>query len=38
MKQRICIAMALVTPRELLIADEPGTALDVTIQDQIHRL
>lgn len=38
MKQRICIAMSLVTPRELLIADEPGTALDVTIQDQIHRL
>lgn len=38
MKQRICIVMALVTPRELLIADEPGTALDVTIQDQIHRL
>jgi len=38
MKQRICIAMALVTPRELLIADEPGTALDVTVQDQIHRL
>lgn len=38
MKQRMCIAMALVTPRELLIADEPGTALDVTIQDQIHKL
>lgn len=38
MRQRICIAMALVSPRELLIADEPGTALDVTIQDQIHRL
>ena len=38
MKQRICIAMALLTPRELIIADEPGTALDVTIQDQIHRL
>ncbi|MDI3480996.1 MAG: peptide/nickel transport system ATP-binding protein [Tepidanaerobacteraceae bacterium] len=38
MKQRICIAMALVTPRELLIADEPGTALDVTVQDQIHKL
>ncbi|WP_291633075.1 ABC transporter ATP-binding protein [Clostridium sp.] len=38
MKQRICIAMALVEPRALLIADEPGTALDVTIQDQIHRL
>ncbi len=38
MKQRICIAMGLVVPRKLLIADEPGTALDVTIQDQIHRL
>jgi peptide/nickel transport system ATP-binding protein len=38
MKQRICIAMSLVAPRNLLIADEPGTALDVTIQDQIHRL
>lgn len=38
MRQRVCIAMSLVTPRELLIADEPGTSLDVTIQDQIHRL
>ncbi|MDQ0286499.1 peptide/nickel transport system ATP-binding protein [Desulfofundulus luciae] len=38
MKQRICIAMAIVTARELLIADEPGTSLDVTIQDQVHRL
>ncbi|WP_027363599.1 ABC transporter ATP-binding protein [Desulfotruncus alcoholivorax] len=38
MKQRICIAMAIVTARELLIADEPGTALDVTIQDQVHKL
>ena len=38
MKQRVCIAMAIVTARELLIADEPGTALDVTIQDQVHRL
>lgn len=38
MKQRICIAMALLTDRELVMADEPGTALDVTIQDQIHRL
>lgn len=38
MRQRICIAMSLVTPRNLIIADEPGTALDVTIQDQIHRL
>ncbi|KUK10030.1 MAG: Oligopeptide/dipeptide ABC transporter, ATPase subunit [Clostridia bacterium 41_269] len=38
MKQRVCIAMAIVTDRELLIADEPGTSLDVTIQDQVHRL
>lgn len=38
MRQRICIASSLVTPRDLLIADEPCTALDVTIQDQIHRL
>lgn len=38
MRQRICIATALVTPRELLIADEPGTALDVTVQAQIHKL
>ncbi len=37
MKQRICIAMAIVTQRDLMIADEPGTALDVTIQDQIHK-
>lgn len=38
MRQRVCIATSLITPRNLLIADEPGTALDVTIQDQIHRL
>ena len=38
MKQRICIAMAIMTQRDLLIADEPGTALDVTIQDQVHRI
>ena len=35
MKQRICIAMALICGPELLIADEPTTALDVTIQAQI---
>jgi len=38
MRQRICIAMALISAKELLIADEPGTNLDVTIQDQILRL
>lgn len=38
MRQRICIASALVTPKELLIADEPTTALDVTIQAQILSL
>ena len=38
MRQRICISMALSTNPELLIADEPGTSLDVTIQDQVLRL
>lgn len=35
MKQRIIISMALATKAELIIADEPTTALDVTIQKQI---
>ena len=38
MKQRIIIAMALASNAELIIADEPTTALDVTIQKQIMDL
>ena len=38
MRQRVCIAMAMSSSPKLLIADEPTTALDVTIQAQILRL
>ncbi len=37
-RQRVMIAMAIACKPELLIADEPTTALDVTIQDEIVRL
>ncbi|MFX5743354.1 ATP-binding cassette domain-containing protein, partial [Acinetobacter baumannii] len=38
LRQRVMIAMSLMCSPDLIIADEPTTALDVTIQAQIRRM
>jgi peptide/nickel transport system ATP-binding protein len=38
MNQRVMITMALINKPDLVLADEPGTALDVTVQEQTLRL